>query len=111
LAKVITVARRDLCLGFSLVGMECVSCLGRQDALDAIGSAINSRDMGIVIVEEELLEGIDAHLKAEYLKLAQPLIVLIPGALLWKDTESASPDDLVAKLVRQAVGYRINIKL
>ncbi|MFA6505938.1 MAG: V-type ATP synthase subunit F [Treponemataceae bacterium] len=109
--KVIAVAHSDLCLGFSLAGVECVPCVNRDGALEAIGNAIASSDTGIVIVEEELLEGTDPHLRREFLKRARPLIVPLPGALIWKDTEERPSDDLVARLVRQAVGYRLNIKL
>jgi vacuolar-type H+-ATPase subunit F/Vma7 len=111
LSELLVVARVDLCLGFALAGVVCVACHGRDEALEAIGRATISGRAGIVIVEEELLEGADPRLRRDLIKRARPLIVVLPGALMWKDAEDVSRDDLVARLVRQAVGYRINIKI
>lgn len=109
--KMLVVARADLCLGYSLAGVEYTACLNRAEALEAIGRAVSSKEAGIVIVEQELLEGAEPRLLRDYRKSARPLIVPLPGKLVWRDAEEAPSDDLIAKLVRQAVGYRINIKL
>jgi vacuolar-type H+-ATPase subunit F/Vma7 len=97
-------------MGFGLAGVHLVPCANSEEAVAAVQSLLENRDQGIVIVEEELIADIDPHVKAELLKRPVPLVVPIPGELIWKNTDEVPRDDLIARLIRQAVGYQLNIQ-
>lgn len=111
MAKVSVVVHQDLGIGFRLAGLEIVACDNSEEALESIHSLLEDRDQGIVIVEEEFLDGFEEHEREALLKRTIPLIVPIPGKLEWRGTEEVPRDDYVARLVRQAVGYQLNINL
>jgi vacuolar-type H+-ATPase subunit F/Vma7 len=110
LPRVLAVAREELCLGFALAGVECTACASRDEAVKAIVGAADSGDVGILIVEEWLVDGIDPRLRAIFQRRTRPLIVAVPGELTWDGGEGKARDDLVAGLVRRAVGGRIGMK-
>ena len=47
----------------------------------------------------------------QLLSVTVPLVIAVPGALEWKETAEAPEEDYVARLIRRAVGYQLNIKL
>ena len=40
-----------------------------------------------------------------------PLVITIPGDMQWHDVETVPRDEYVAKLIRQAIGYQVDIRL
>ena len=111
MSRVTAVVHEDLSLGFGLSGVALVPCANGEQAVEAIRRLVADRDQGIVIVEEEFLEGLDERERETFLKRTIPLIVPIPGKLEWRGSEEVPHDDYVARLVRQAVGYQLNINL
>ena len=109
--KITAVVKEDLGLGFALAGVGYRSCSTSDEALSMIQTLMADRDQAIVIVEEDLLDGVEAHVRADLLKRTVPLIVPVPGSMEWKDTEETHRDDVVARLIRQAVGYQLNIQV
>jgi vacuolar-type H+-ATPase subunit F/Vma7 len=111
LSKVLALLGRDLSAGFALAGVD-VSVVedtaGMRSALDA---AIAGRQYGIVVVEEELMAGMEAEQREGYGASTVPLVIEIPGAMAWREAAEAPSDDYIAKLIRRAVGYQLNIKL
>jgi len=101
--------KEDLCLGFSLAGITVFPCAGQRDFRDLLRNAVDSREFAIIITEEELLEGLDFNLRKSLLRQTRPLIVPVQGRLVWKDAEEVSEDELIHRLIRQAVGYQLNI--
>jgi len=98
LSKVTALVHEDLGLGFSLAGVVAKNCSSSDDALALLTELTDDRDQGIIIVEEELLTGID------------PRVRPIPGTLLWKTAGEVPVDELIARLIRQALGYQLNIQ-
>jgi vacuolar-type H+-ATPase subunit F/Vma7 len=111
LSRVAVVAGEDLVLGFSLAGVSTVVCSDPADVLSAIDAAKNDYHAGMVIVEERLLSGLDPRVLRDIEQQIDPLIVSIPVELVWSMEPEISRDDLVSKLIRQAVGYQLNIQL
>lgn len=77
----------------------------------ALDTAVASRAYGIIIVQEELLQGMGEQARKEYAESTVPLVIEVPGELVWRVTAETLPDDYVAQLIRRAVGYQLNIKL
>jgi vacuolar-type H+-ATPase subunit F/Vma7 len=64
-----------------------------------------------VIVEEELLNGMEEADRRALEASTVPLVIAVPGAMAWQGGEEPPSDDYVARLIRRAVGYQLNIKL
>ena len=64
-----------------------------------------------MIIDESLTESFDEKTMELFASGELPVIVPIAGRMRWRDAEAIPPDDYIARLVRQAVGYELNIQL
>ncbi len=109
--RVLALVRADLGAGFTLTGID-VTRVGRTAELAAaLEEAVAAGTYGLIVVEEELMRGLAEPVRAAYTSLPVPLVIEIPGALAWQGGEEASAEEYVARLIRRAVGYQLNIKL
>ena len=111
MSKVLALLNRDLCAGFALAGVDVSVAADPVGARSTLDAAIAGRQYGIVIVEEELMAGMEQEVREAFASSTVPLVIEIPGALAWRETGEAPSDDYIAKLIRRAVGYQLNIKL
>ena len=109
--RVVCVMTRELSLGFSLTGVEVMPVSDSPQALRAVEELLAGREAGLVVIEEKLLEGMEGRTREKLLDSSVPLVVPVPGELVWRDVEELPPDDYVAELIRRAVGYQLDIKL
>ena len=109
MSRIVAVTGEDPAYGFSLVGVETVACSHTNEALAAIRSA--GTDVGIVIVEQRFLEEFDPRTRKELETQIKPLVVSVPFSMVWSPAPGLQGDDLIARLIRQAVGYQLNIHL
>jgi vacuolar-type H+-ATPase subunit F/Vma7 len=100
----------DLCLGFSLAGITVFPCREGKDFRETLRAAVDSGEFAIIVVEEEYMDGLDAEARKAFLRRARPLLLPIRGSLVWRDTEEISEDELIRRLIKQAVGYQLNIR-
>lgn len=110
MSRVVAVLKSDLSLGLALSGIQVHSCANHKEQLTVLRDVLDSRDVGMVIVDEEFMDDMDNLLRKELLQRTRPLVVPIPGRLEYKDMEEESRDDLIHRLIRQAVGYQLNIQ-
>lgn len=110
MSKVTALVHEDLGLGFSLAGVVAKNCSSSEEAVALLTELTDDRDQGIIIVEEELLTGIDPRVRELLLRKTVPLVLPIPGTLLWKTAGEVPVDELIARLIRQALGYQLNIQ-
>jgi vacuolar-type H+-ATPase subunit F/Vma7 len=111
LSKALALLRQDLGAGFALAGVDVSLVTDPAGARAALDAAVASGSYGIVIVEEELMSGMEEEIRKGFAASTVPLIIEVPGALAWREVEEAPTDDYVARLIRRAVGYQLNIKL
>jgi vacuolar-type H+-ATPase subunit F/Vma7 len=111
LSRVLALVRRDLGTGFALAGVEVGLAENAAAARAALDAAMAGKVYGLVIVEEELMAGMDPALRAAFGASTVPLVIEVSGAMLWRETQEGPSDDYVAQLIRRAVGYQLNIKL
>lgn len=109
--KVLVVSERELAGGFALAGIETCVVSGAKNASEALAGIIESGEYGIVIMDEQLSSGLDRHVLAALARSDGPMLVTVPAELRWRDTERLPQDDYVARLIRRAVGYQLNIEL
>jgi vacuolar-type H+-ATPase subunit F/Vma7 len=101
----------DLGAGFTLAGVEVARAADAAAARRAREAAMRGGAHGVVIVEEELLAGMDEETRAAAAASTLPLVIGVPGEMQWREVEEAPADDYVARLIRRAVGYQLNIRL
>ncbi len=80
-------------------------------AREALLAAMEGKEHGLVIVDDGLMAGLDEKTRLAVAARNLPLVVPVPGRLLWRDAEALPDDDTVARLIRRAVGYQLNIQL
>ncbi len=111
MSRVLALLSRDLGAGFALAGAEVSVAADSAAARSALDAAVAGRAYGIIIVQEELLQGMEEQARKAFAESTVPLIIEVPGEMVWRMAEGAPPDDYVAQLIRRAVGYQLNIKL
>ena len=109
--KVLVISEKELARGFALAGVETWAVSDAKQASEALAGIIPGGEYGIVIMDEDLSSGLDKQVKAALSRGNGPMLVSIPAELRWCDTEKLPPDDYVARLIRRAIGYQLNIKL
>jgi len=110
LSRVLAILREDLGSGFALAGVEVQKTRDAAAGRDALRAAIAGGAYGIIVVEEELLRSLSPETRDQINAAAVPLVIAIPGEMLWQE-QAAPADDYVARLIRRAVGYQLNIKV
>lgn len=109
--KVLAISDKELARGFALAGIEILTVSDAKQASEALAKIISEGQHGIVIMDEKLSSGLDKQVKTALSRSNGPMLVSIDGELRWRDTEKLPYDDYVARLIRRAVGYQLNIKL
>ena len=111
MSKVLALLKRDLGAGFALAGAEVSVAADSAAARTALDAAVASRAYGIIVVQEDLLQGMGEQARKAFAESTVPLIIEVAGEMVWRMAAEALPDDYVAQLIRRAVGYQLNIKL
>ena len=111
MSRILALVRPDFRAGFALTGIDVGKVSDAHELRAALEVALGGTTYGIVIVEEELMAGLEEADRAAFASVNVPLLMEVPGALLWKEAAEAPAEDYVARLIRRAVGYQLNIKL
>ncbi|MHC4508511.1 MAG: V-type ATP synthase subunit F [Planctomycetota bacterium] len=109
--KVLAVSEKELARGFALAGIETWTVSDAKQASEALAKIVSGGEYGIVIMDEKLSSGLDKQVERALARGNGPMLVSIPAELRWCDTETLPHDDYVARLIRRAVGYQLNIRL
>lgn len=109
--KVLAIVGEDLSIGFSLVGIDTHIAESPVHAAEALEEVINGDEYGIVIIDQDLASHFDEKMTECMLTSKIPLVISISGQMRWGDTEALPTDDHVAKLIRHAIGYQLNIEI
>lgn len=107
LYKVVAIGEKDFCAGFALAGIETRVAPAAALAHE-IERAIQNGVYGLVIIDEQandLLENMD-RARAQI-----PIVIPVPGRMQWHDVEQLGEDQHIAALIRQAVGYQLDLQL
>ena len=111
MSRILALVRADFGVGFSLTGIDVGRVADTRELRPALQAAVDGTRYGMVIVEEELMAGLDETERGVFAAVNVPLIIEVPGVLVWKEAAEAPAEDYVARLIRRAVGYQLNIKL
>ncbi len=92
----------DTKTGMRLAGVEGVLVHGQQEVRDALQAAIKDKDIGLILINESLVDLAQPEIYNIKLNCQTPLIVEIPGR-----HGSKRPDDAITRHVREAIGLKI----
>ncbi len=88
--------------GFGLVGIEGKSVSDRNQAKEALDSAVERKDIGVVLITEDIAEIIRDEVDARLYGIGFPLVLEIPGP------KGPSEKRLkIEDVVRKAIGISI----
>ena len=90
--------------GFELAGVECTVAADVTRAIDALKRLSNDRKVGIVLLDAQLHAALPTELRRRLDRAAQPMVTPFPSPT-WN--ESASAEEYVLEILRQAIGYRV----
>lgn len=101
------VCRPALAPGFALAGLAA-DAVGADEATERVLAALVKRDdAGVLLLEEEILEGLAADFRARLERASLPVVIPFPGPA-WEARPSA--EERVIELLRRAIGYRVKLR-
>ena len=100
--KVLVIGHPDAVLGFSLAGVSGRVASNADEANQALDDAQASKDIGIVLVTQDVAEMI--HARMDYLKLQStiPLVIEIPSRSGVREGQASLGD-----IVLRAIGVKL----
>jgi V/A-type H+-transporting ATPase subunit F len=100
--KVLVVGNSQAVQGFSLVGVDGQVATTAEEIDRALDDALAAKDVGIILVTQDVGRLIEARMDRLKLRSTVPLVVEIPGP------EGVSPDQpSLNDIVLRAIGIRI----
>ncbi len=100
--KMLVIGHQSAVLGFSLVGVEGHVVTSTDEVNQALDDALASRDIGIVLVTEDVADLTRARMEDLKLYSTEPLVVEIPAPGGVRENQPSLSD-----LVFRAIGVKI----
>jgi V/A-type H+-transporting ATPase subunit F len=102
--KLLVIGHPKAVLGFSLVGVSGCTAATTQEAHQALDEALSTKDLGIILVTEDVAALIDERMDELKLRITEPLVVEIAAPAV--DGERISRPSL-GEIVFRAIGVKI----
>lgn len=93
--------------GFRLTGLPVREAVTPADAARALEELARQPEVGVVLVEQRLYDGVEEEERAALERRALPIVVPFPGPA-WAHVEDA--EAYVVRLLRRAIGYRVRLR-
>jgi len=96
--SITVVGDTEFVLGFRLAGIKQivdVSSYGIKKVEDELVMLLHSKELGIVIIDQKVLEGLNEHLREDIVSSISPVFVAV--------SETAAQDEL-RKMILQSIG-------
>jgi V/A-type H+-transporting ATPase subunit F len=104
--KIVVITPDEAEYGFKLTGVtHYVTC--KEDAESLLRSSIGELDTGLIILDERLLKGIPAEQMKEITDRWSGIVLILPPP----ERPGAEIEDYAARLIRQAIGYHVRLKV
>jgi vacuolar-type H+-ATPase subunit F/Vma7 len=94
--------------GYRLAGLTVDEVKKDADAGDRLATAAADPGVGIILVEQRLLDGVPPAVRRAVDRRALPIIVPIPTPN-WTHAESDA-ESYIVELLRRAIGYRVRLQ-
>lgn len=100
--KVLVIGHPEAVLGFSLAGVNGQTVTTAEEADRALDTALTSREVGIILVTQDIARMLQARVEDLKLHSTIPLVVEIPSPA------GVSPDEpSLSEVVLRAIGIRL----
>ena len=93
--------------GFQLGGILPIEAATPAAGAREIGKVLEGRGLGGLLVEEPIYTALDDGERRAISRRPLPMVVPFPGPA-WTAT-TGTPEDFIAELLRQAIGYRVRL--
>lgn len=100
--KILVIGHPNAVLGFSLAGVSGQAVTNAEEAGRALDQALAARDVGIVLVTQEVAQLVNARMENLKLRSTIPLVVEIPGPGGVPEGEPS-----LSELVLRAIGIKL----
>ncbi|MGH7696023.1 MAG: V-type ATP synthase subunit F [Gemmatimonadaceae bacterium] len=108
MSEIRAVGTAATCAGFALAGIPVSEASGARDATAVIAPLLDGRDVGVLLVEQSLLDSLGDAERQTLMRTPSPVVVPFPGPA-WG--ERASPAEAyVLELLQRAIGYRVRLR-
>lgn len=103
--KFVVVTDPETAPGFRLAGVDVLEASTEEEAKKIIPSLLFKDDTGIVAINEDFIESLDAKLLEKIEKSHRPIIISIPSR-----TRRIDRADYIERMLRRAIGYNIVVR-
>lgn len=105
--RVAVICKEALGSGFKLAGLEVRAAPDTEEARLAVRDLLAGSDYGLVLIEQDLLDGLDERTQKSVDASNVPLVVPFPSlhAGQWDRDERA----YIQEMVRRAIGFTVRI--
>jgi vacuolar-type H+-ATPase subunit F/Vma7 len=106
MARIAVLSTPSLADGFRLAGVATTIARPGDEALAALRSLLEETDVGLVLVTADLWASLGERTRESVERLARPIVLAVPAGA---PSEVTTRRELVADMLRRAIGYRIQI--
>ena len=93
--KIACLGTEAFTMGFRLAGIRKVVVINGRDALDKIHGLRKEKEIGVVIIDEEVLRQLDSHDRTEIEDAVEPVFITL---------STTSESDAIRKLIIKSIG-------
>lgn len=101
------VCRPALRDGFALAGVPSLPAADAAEASIVLAGLAEQPDIGAVLVEESLYEGLPEETRRGFERRSLPLVIPFPGP---PREELPGAEARLVELLRRAIGYRVRLR-
>lgn len=94
--------------GYRLAGLTVDEVAGRADAGDRLSAAAGDSTVGIILVEQRLLDAVPPAVRRAVDRRPLPIVVPIPEPNFTRAPSEA--EGYIVELLRRAIGYRVRLQ-
>ncbi len=90
------IGKEDFCLGFSLAGIRNI--FETENPAEAIGKAMENQEIGVVVIDESLMDGLDEFEKAKIETSVRPVFMTL---------SLKEESDALKKMIKKSIGVEL----
>lgn len=108
--KILAIANSEIVKGLKFSGIKVLGVDTPELAKKSVLDTLESKDYGIVIIDESFEQTFDDYTKRLIEESSTPLFVPLPLQLIWQEVEAPADNTYVVEMIRRAIGYQIKIR-
>jgi len=105
--RVALMSRPEVAPAFALAGLRPLVAVDAEDAARRLSALLADPQVGLVLLEGPLHDGLDPEFQRRLSARPVPLVVPVP-APSW--AEHAAADRVIVELLRRAIGYQVRLR-